>query len=83
MAKKKKNFDENEIAFGLREATERMADGGLPPKVVDPALSAAAKALSALGASKGGKARAASLSKERRKEIAKKAAIRRWAKKKA
>lgn len=37
-----------------------------------------AQALSALGASKGGKARAASLSKKRRKEIAKKAASARW-----
>jgi hypothetical protein len=37
-----------------------------------------AQALSALGASKGGKARAASLSKEKRKAIAKKAAHARW-----
>lgn len=39
-----------------------------------------AQALSALGASKGGKARAASLSKKRRKEIAAKAAAKRWKK---
>jgi hypothetical protein len=38
-----------------------------------------AQALSALGASKGGKARAAKLSERRRKEIAKKAAAKRWA----
>jgi len=37
-----------------------------------------AQALSALGASKGGKARAATLSKEKRKAIAKKAAQARW-----
>ena len=37
-----------------------------------------AQALSALGASKGGKARASSLSKEKRKAIAKKAAHVRW-----
>ena len=37
-----------------------------------------AQALSALGASKGGKARAAALSKKRRKEIAQKAAEKRW-----
>jgi len=37
-----------------------------------------AQALSALGASKGGKARAESLSAKRRKEIAKKAAAKRW-----
>ena len=39
-----------------------------------------AQALSALGASKGGKARAASLSEKRRKEIARKAAAKRWGK---
>jgi hypothetical protein len=37
-----------------------------------------AQALSALGASKGGKARAANLTKKRRKEIAEKAARARW-----
>jgi hypothetical protein len=37
-----------------------------------------AQALSALGASKGGKARAAALSKKRRREIAQKAAAKRW-----
>jgi hypothetical protein len=39
-----------------------------------------AQALSALGASKGGKARAAKLSGKRRKEIARKAAESRWQK---
>jgi hypothetical protein len=37
-----------------------------------------AQALSALGASKGGKARAAKLSERKRKAIAKKAAAARW-----
>jgi hypothetical protein len=41
----------------------------------------AAVALGKLGASKGGKARAEKLDPERRKEIAKKAAEARWAKK--
>jgi hypothetical protein len=41
----------------------------------------AAVALGKLGASKGGKARAEKLTPERRKEIAKKAAEARWAKK--
>jgi hypothetical protein len=40
-----------------------------------------AQALSALGASKGGKARAAKLTKERLQEIARKAANSRWKKK--
>jgi len=37
-----------------------------------------AQALSAVGAAKGGNARAASLSKKRRKEIAQQAAAKRW-----
>jgi hypothetical protein len=40
-----------------------------------------AQALSALGASKGGKARAEKLSSRKRREIAKRAAIARWTKK--
>lgn len=39
-----------------------------------------AQALSVLGAAKGGKARAAALSKSRRIEIARKAAAKRWKK---
>jgi len=42
-----------------------------------------AVALSKLGASKGGQARAANLTPEQRREIAKKAAQTRWAKKAA
>jgi hypothetical protein len=49
-------------------------------RVIDPAVSAAAAALSKLGASKGGKARAAKLNAERRKQIAKQAATTRWSK---
>jgi hypothetical protein len=41
-----------------------------------------AVALSKLGAKKGGKARAAALSAERRREIARKASLARWAKEK-
>jgi hypothetical protein len=48
-----------------------------PPERVK---NAAAQALSALGASKGGKARAESLSPRKRKMIAKKAAEARWGK---
>jgi len=54
-----------------------------PRKVVDPAVSAAAAALSKLGASKGGEARAKSLTAKRRAEIAKKAAAARWRTKKS
>jgi hypothetical protein len=41
-----------------------------------------AKALSELGAKKGGDARAAALTAEQRREIARKASLARWAKKK-
>jgi len=56
----------------------RTAVENLEKKAVDPAVSAAAAALSKLGASKGGEARAKSLTSKRRSEIAKKAAIARW-----
>ncbi len=49
-------------------------------RVIDPAVSAAAAALSKLGASKGGAARAAKLSPRRRKQIARDAAAVRWKK---
>jgi len=58
----------------------RTAVENVEKKAVDPAVSAAAAALSKLGASKGGDARAKSLSKKRRAEIAKKAAAARWKK---
>jgi hypothetical protein len=57
---------------------EEATDGVLKPA---EGKNVHAQALSAMGASKGGKARAASLSKKRRKEIARKAATKRWAKK--
>ena len=50
-------------------------------RAVDPAVSAAAAALSKLGASKGGEARAKSLTAKRRAEIAKNAAQQRWSRK--
>jgi Flp pilus assembly protein TadD len=67
-----KNEDVNEAAFRVvREATEKH----------DPearAKNPAAVALGRLGASKGGKARAAKLSPAKRKAIARKAAQARW-----
>jgi hypothetical protein len=74
------------IAFGhwLIEQTAQ-ATGETPenPPPPQPAKNPAAVALSKLGASKGGKARAASLSKKKRAEIAKKAAAARWNKTKS
>jgi hypothetical protein len=57
---------------------ERM--DGSPLEVKPDTRNPAAVALSKLGASKGGKARAAALSERRRKAIAKKAAAARWTK---
>jgi hypothetical protein len=77
--RKKKPPAEDELQAAVRvirtvvEKTEK--------KVIDPAVSAAAAALSKLGASKGGEARAKSLSAKRRAEIAKNAAAARWKKK--
>ncbi|MBA3894950.1 MAG: hypothetical protein H0X69_14900 [Gemmatimonadales bacterium] len=70
--KHRKNEDVNEAAFRVvREATEKH----------DPEAKAknpAAVALGRLGASKGGKARAAKLSAKKRAQIARKAAMTRW-----
>jgi hypothetical protein len=52
--------------------------GNAPPAPLEPAKNPAAVALGKLGGAKGGKARAASLTAKRRKEIAKKAAAKRW-----
>lgn len=65
----KQGEDALQAARRVIEKTER---------AVDPAVSAAA--LSKLGASKGGEARARSLTAKRRTEIAKKAAVTRWKK---
>jgi hypothetical protein len=57
-----------------------MATGDAPPEAVMPdGRNPAAVALGRLGGLKGGKARAASLTKKQRAEAAKKAARTRWA----
>jgi hypothetical protein len=65
------------IQNALRVVEEATGDGLKPAEGKNPH----AQALSALGASKGGKARAANLSEKRRKQIARKAALARWKKK--
>jgi hypothetical protein len=73
---RKRPKDSNKLAHQIvREAT-----GQAEPEV--DTRNPAAVALSKLGASKGGKARAASLTATRRRAIAKKAAQSRWGKKK-
>ena len=69
MAKKKRTPDVNVIASSIVEQATK-------PIKKNPA----AVALGRLGGLKGGKARAKSLSPERRKEIAEKAAKARWGK---
>jgi hypothetical protein len=57
-----------------------MATGNAPAEPAKPAKNPAAVALGKLGGPKGGDARAKALSPKRRKEIAKKAAAKRWGK---
>lgn len=71
---KKKTDDLNLIAARIVSETTESSQN---PK---PAKNPAAVALGRLGGLKGGKARAKKLTSERRKEIAKKAALARWKK---
>lgn len=73
---KKRPRDANQLAWQIvREAT------GEAPAEMPDTRNPAAVALSKLGASKGGHARAAALSPAKRKAIAKKAVAARWGKK--
>jgi len=70
--------DTNQLAWQIvQEATGQAPKAAELPDTRNPA----AVALSKLGASKGGHARAAALSQAKRKAIAKKAVAARWAKK--
>jgi len=71
----KRPRDPNQLAKMIVD----IATGNAPPPEPDT-RNQAAVALSKLGASKGGKARAASLTKKQRSAIAKKAAAKRWRK---
>lgn len=62
----------------LGAAVVAEATGTAPPPAPERPKNPHAVALSALGASKGGKARATKLSKKRRSEIAKRAVEARW-----
>jgi hypothetical protein len=73
--KLKRPRDTNQLAWQIvQEATGQAPTEPEQPDTRNPA----AVALSKLGASKGGRARAESLSRKRRAEIAKKAAAARW-----
>jgi hypothetical protein len=70
--------DTNQLAFAVvQRATGQVKAAPEPPDTRNPAAVALAK----LGASKGGQARAASLSPAKRRAIAKAAAGARWGKK--
>ena len=75
-ASKRRKHKEDEAQAAVRVISTAVEN--VERKIVDPAVSAAAAALSKLGASKGGEARAKKLSKTRRQEIAKAAARARW-----
>ena len=81
-ASKRKKRDFAEIAFDVVAQATGQREKTLPTESVPPpdaaAASAAGAALSRLGAPKGGKARAESMSAAKRKAIAKKAARTRW-----
>lgn len=70
--RKKSNPDINQLAHAVTERISKIDAGGKNP---------AAVALGRLGGLKGGKARAQSLSPQKRKEIAERAAQARWGKK--
>lgn len=77
MAKKKRPTDINQRAKSIVDiATGETTD----PLTPEDQIKAAAAALGRLGGLKGGKARAKSLTKKQRQEIAKKAAAARWKK---
>ena len=80
MAKKHQGSkDFTETAFSVFQE----AIGENPAEEPKPEKNPAAVALGKLGGAKGGKMRAANLTPEQRSEIAKKAALARWAKKSA
>lgn len=80
MSQKPNSSDLNQLAASLVERATSI-DRAKSDQNVTKAKDPAAVALGRKGGLKGGKARAASLSKKRRSEIAKKAAKSRWEKK--
>jgi hypothetical protein len=81
-SKKRTTEDVNEAAFRVvQEATREDAEGKDEPPPPEPKKrekNPAAVELGKLGGKKGGPARAKKLSKERRVEIARRAAVTRW-----
>lgn len=79
MAEKRKSRhpkDFNQVAFDVVRIATGEAEKPEPPRAKNPA----AVTLGKMGGAKGGQKRAANLTPERRKEIARKAAAERWSK---
>lgn len=76
MEKKQRPKDANQLAKHIVDISTGEEETPKPTKEKDPA----AVALGRKGGLKGGKARAAKLTPEQRKEIAQKAAAKRWGK---
>lgn len=78
-SKKPTKKREDEAQAAVRAITTIAARSEQPPAVeITPEMRAAAAAFGRMGGKIGGPARAAKLSKARRSEIAKQAAIKRW-----
>jgi len=76
-SRKRRPRDPNQLAkFIVDLATGETSEAETPPELGDK--NPAAVALGRMGGLKGGKARAKALSAKRRREIAKKAAAKRW-----
>lgn len=77
----KRQKDTQELARHVLDAVVPDAEPATAAPKSEPEKNPAAVALGRLGGLKGGKARAAKLTAEQRREIAKKAAERRWRRK--
>lgn len=75
-SRKPRQEDENTVAYDVVRAATEADEAQAEP--TPPAKNPAAVALGRQGGLKGGKARAAKLTSEQRKAIAKKAAAKRW-----
>lgn len=76
----KRPRDPNQLAYRMVQLATGQTAQPPAPEATPDTRNPAAVALSALGASKGGKARAKALSPTKRRSIAKKAAKARWGK---
>ncbi len=80
MEKKKRPADISQLAYQIVQ--EAIQENQEPLQAIAKEKNPAAVALGRLGGLKGGKARAEKLSAKKRREIAKKAAMKRWGKRK-